>query len=175
MNEQIASPRASSFPTSANDPGFLVAKGRFRCDSERQRDDSFRERDDLIRQGISPASDQVISLTQSIDNLNKTIDSERDFLERKHVKSLASAIFMAMTNHGYANVRAVGRAATYNAVKSIAIAEEYCKSKDMDPRCDIKFDEGNLGSLRSKTHVQSVTAMLFKLKDVNRKQEATTV
>ena len=111
-------------PFKSDDPGFLVAKGRFRG-----------KNDDDIRQH-----------------------------EREHVKSLASAIFMAMTNHGYANIRSVGRNAAYNANKAIAIASGHCKVKGIDVCYEIVFDEGNLGPIRNNDHVKSVTALLFKLK-----------
>jgi len=92
--------------------------------------------------------------------------SENDLrdAERTHVKSLASAIFMAMQNCGYANIRAVGRNATYNAIKAIAIAKSYCAPKGIELCWDVSFDEGNLGALRNQSHVSTVTAMLFSLK-----------
>jgi len=96
---------------------------------------------------------------------------EQKVAEKIHVKKLANAIFMALQNHGYADVRAVGRNATYNAVKALTIASGYCKPKNVDLVFQSSFDEGNLGVLRNKTHIQNVTAMLFSVKDWKRWHE----
>lgn len=146
------------------DPGFLVAKGRFVSSHEDEKQKFFRERDDLLRDGKPGDSLEVVELTRKIDNLDKEIDNDRRVLEKEHVKSLASAIFMAMSRCGYAKVRAVGRNANYNAVKSIAIAGGYCKSRGIDVCFEVSFDEGNLGALRKQNHVQSVTAIMYSLK-----------
>lgn len=153
-----------SFRDKIKDPGFLVSKGRFIAISEQERNILFDERDNLLRAGQSGDSLEVVALTRNIGKLNKQVDEERRKLEKEHIKNLASAIFMAMSNHGYANIRAVGRNATYNAIKSITIASGYCKTKGIDVCFEVSFDEGNLGMLRNKHHVQSVTAMMFKLK-----------
>ena len=116
---------SKSFHGKTNDPGFLVAKGRFSGNSNEE-----------IRKAT-----------------------------KEHIKSLASAIFMAMSNHGYATIRAIGERATYNAVKAITIASGYLAPKDVELVWQSFFDEGNLGSLRSNEHVETVTAMVFKLKD----------
>ena len=113
-----------SFRDAKDDPGFLVAKGRF-----------YGEDDD-----------------------------SRKNTEKQHVKKLASAIFMAMTNHGYASIRAVGPFANYNALKAITIATGYCAPKGIDLCWSSSFDEGNLGDLRQSGHVNSVTAMLYTVK-----------
>ena len=113
----------TSFRDSKKDPGFLVAKGRFRGSEE-----------------------------------------ESKSAERLHVKKLASAIFMAMTNHGYATIRAVGPFANYNALKAITIATGYCAPKGIELCWTASFDEGNLGDLRQDGHVNTVTAMLFVVK-----------
>lgn len=146
------------------DPGFLVAKGRFVSPRESERQKFFRERDDLLRDGKPGDSLEVVDLTRKIDELDADIDRDRRELEKQHVKSLASAIFMAMSRCGYAKVRAVGRNANYNAVKSIAIASGYCKSRGIDICFEVSFDEGNLGALRKQNHVQAVTAMVYNLK-----------
>lgn len=156
--------KEKSFRDSKQDPGFLVAKGRFVSPVEQHRDQIFRQRDDLLRDGHAGDSPDVIELTRQIDTMDKQIDADRRQKERDHVKNLASAVFMAMSRHGYANIRAVGRNANYNAVKSIAIASGYCKDKGIDLCFDICFDEGNLGALRNKHHVTSVTAMMYSLK-----------
>lgn len=156
--------KQGSFRDSRQDPGLLVAKGRFIPQAEEERSRLFRERDQLLRDGHPGHSLEVIELTRQIDALDKEIDHTRREMERDHVKSLASAIFMAMSRCGYANVRAVGRNANYNAVKSIAIATGYCRDKEIDVCFEVVFDEGNLGALRKQNHVQSVTAMMYKLK-----------
>jgi stage V sporulation protein SpoVS len=134
--------RTSSFREKESDPGFLVAKGKFNSQIEKQGP----------QQGETP------------DLFQRRVYDDQRALERAHVKNLASAIFMAMSNCGYANIRAVGRNATYNAIKAIAIAKSYCAPKGIELCWDVSFDEGNLGALRNKNHVSSVTAMLFSLK-----------
>lgn len=146
-----------------NDPGFLVAKGRFRVDMESDRDVLFGKRDQLLLSGYAGDSSEVVQITKHIEQLENQIDTEQYHLQRTHVKHLASAIFMAISNHGHASVRAVGRNATYNAVKAIAIARGYCKAQNAEVCSEISFDEGNLGALRSKSHVETVTAILFTL------------
>ena len=56
-----------------------------------------------------------------------------------HVKSLANAIFKSMSHHGYATIRAIGEAASYNAIKSIAIASGLCKSQGIDLCFEVSF------------------------------------
>ena len=97
-------------------------------------------------------------------NFQGDTDDQRHELEKSHVHSLSSAIFMAMQNHGYANIRAVGRHSAYNAVKAICIATGNCKTKGIDLCFEVSFDEGNLGPIRNNNHVASVTAILFKVK-----------
>jgi len=91
-------------------------------------------------------------------------DVDRKSAEKHHVKKLASAVFMAMTNHGYASIRAVGPFANYNALKAITIATGYCAPKGIDLCWTSAFDEGNLGQLRQDGHVDTVTAMLYTVK-----------
>lgn len=98
-------------------------------------------------------------------------EDERKRQEKVHIKKLARAIFMAMTNHGYATVRAVGRNATYNATKAIAITSGYCKPKGIDICFEVSFDEGNLGPIRDEKHVSTVTALVFTLKGFKQWQE----
>lgn len=112
------------------DPGFLVAKGKFYGDK-----------------------------------------NEQSILERQHVKSLSTAIFMSVSNHGYANIRAVGRSACYNAVKAISISTEYFKAKDKNISWTPIFTEGNLGDLQQNNHVQNVTAIVFQVRDFNEWKE----
>ncbi len=114
----------SPFISKRSDPGFLVAKGRFKGET----------------------------------------DEERRAARTLHVKGLATAIFKAMSHHGYATIRSIGEAASYNAVKSIAIASGSCKSQGLDLCFEVSFDEGNLGSLRKPGHVEKVTAIVFSLK-----------
>lgn len=150
--------------TTKQDPGFLVAKGRFVSRLESDRQQKFRDRDDLLRSGQSGESLEVVELTRLINDLDKQIDFDRKMMEKDHVKSLAGAIFMTMSDCGYANIRAVGRNASYNAVKAIAIATLNCQSRGIDLCFSVVFDEGNLGHLRKDGHVQNVTAILYKLK-----------
>lgn len=156
--------KLSQLENSANDPAFLVAKGRFFVPAEKDRDTLFELRDNLLRDGQPGDSLEVVELTRQIEVLNQEIEVAQHDAEKHHVKSLATAIFMALSNHGNAVIRAVGRNATYNAVKAITIASGYCKPKGIDMCFEVSFDEGNIGVLRNKGHVKSVTAMLFRLK-----------
>lgn len=113
-----------SFRDFKDDPGFLVAKGRFSGETE----------------------------------------EEKKKAERSHVKKLASAVFMALTNHGYATIRAVGPFANYNAVKAYIIATGYCAPKGIDLCFTVSFDEGNLGPRRDKNHVDNVVATVYSIK-----------
>ncbi len=158
-------PNPTSFTEKSSDPGFLVAKGRFRVPAEKQRDKLSERRDALIRDTGDGAHPQVVALCRQIDVINKQIDHDRRHAERTHVKQLASAIYMTMSKWGDARIRAVGKAATYNAVKSIAIASGHCRQKGIELCFDVCFDEGNLGNLRGVGHVETVTAMLFNLTD----------
>jgi len=91
-------------------------------------------------------------------------EEARKKLERGHVKKLASAIFMAMSNHGYATVRAVGPFANYNAIKAYIIATGYCAPKGIDLCFTVSFDEGNLGPKRQVNHVDNVVATVYSIK-----------
>ena len=91
-------------------------------------------------------------------------DEERHAARTVHVKGLATAIYKAMSHHGYATIRAIGESASYNAVKSIAIASGLCKPQGLDLCFEVSFDEGNIGSLRKPGHVEKVTAIVFSLK-----------
>ena len=127
MNTDIEMPapveKKVSFRDVMNDPGFLVAKGRFSGETE-----------------------------------------EAKKAERSHVKKLASAVFMALTNHGYATIRAVGPFANYNAVKAYIIATGYCAPKGIDLCFTVSFDEGNLGPRRKEGHVDNVVATVYSIK-----------
>ncbi len=124
MAETVTESTKKSFHGKNNDPGFLVAKGRFSGENEQDKRDA----------------------------------------RKTHIKSLASAIFMAMSNHGYATIRAIGESASYNAIKSITIASGYLAPKGVELCWQSFFDEGNLGVCREPSHVETVTAMVFKLK-----------
>jgi hypothetical protein len=80
--------QVESFKPQNEDPGFLVAKGRFSGTPE-----------------------------------------EKAKHEKDHRSKLSNAIFMAISNHGYAAVRAIGTSAIANAVRSITIASERCQKK----------------------------------------------
>lgn len=141
--------RSSSFQEKESDPGFLVAKGRFSTPAE-------QELKKMINSGIATNDPRI-------PDLRKQIESERRAAEKRHVKDLASAIFMAVSNHGYATVRCIGRNACYNAAKSIAISTGYCATKGVKLTFSLGFDEGNLGVLRQQQHVANVTALVYTL------------
>lgn len=149
MTSTTKSGRSTTFKEKESDPGFLVAKGRFV---------SLFEKDlqSLLRSGVRTDDDRIITLKDKID-------SERRDLEKKHVKELASAIFMAVMNHGYATIRCIGRNATYNACKAMAIARGNCYTKGVKLNFGPTFDEGNLGQLRNSSHVENVTALVFSV------------
>jgi stage V sporulation protein SpoVS len=112
------------FKPQNEDPGFLVAKGRFHAkDAE-----------------------------------------ERDLKEKDHRSKLANAIYMAIVNHGYAHIRAIGTAAIANAVRAITLATERCKKKNISLMWDTVVDKGNLGPMRQANHVKDVTAYSFRIK-----------
>lgn len=120
--EETISPQVESFKPSSEDPGFLVAKGRF---------------------SGSP--------------------KEKEKQEKDHRSKLANAIFMAISNHGYATVRSIGTSAIANAVRSITVATERCRKKGIDLMWESIIEKGNLGPMRSDKHVQDVTAYLFRI------------
>lgn len=158
------------FTKETSDLSFLVAKGKFSCPSEPERQRVWRERDILLTQCADGKNPDVIALTRQIQDLDKLIDKERYDLEHKHVKNLATAIFMRIKEHGDVKVRSIGAKATYNAVKSIAIASNNCSAIGVDLNFGTFFDDGNLGHLRDKGHVNNITAILFKLKGFVDKQ-----
>jgi len=122
MTEVSVGPEAS-FKSQSDDPGFLVAKGRF------------------------PAKNA----------------EERDAKEKDHRSKLANAIYMAIINHGYAHVRAIGTSAIANAVRAITLATERCRKKGIALMWDTVLDKGNLGPMRQDSHVQDVTAYSFRI------------
>lgn len=118
MSNEMSAENVVPFKSKDEDPGFLVAKGRF---------------DDKI-------------------------------LEKTHVKKLAAAMFMAMSNHGYAKIRCIGARAQSNALKAYILAKGYCMQRGVEPCVDAYYEEGNLGPIRSEGHVSDVTAMVIELK-----------
>lgn len=150
-NEVSKGFKSSTFENKEDDPGFLVAKGKFHSK--------------VLKEGQKPGESQ--------SEFEDRVHDEQRQLEKAHVKSLASAIFMAMSNCGYATIRAVGRNASYNALKSIAIAKSYCAPKGVELCWDVSFDEGNLGALRNNKHVTTVTAMLFSVRGFREWSEET--
>ncbi len=141
--------RPSSFKEKEGDPGFLVAKGRFVAPSE-------SDLKTLMRSSVATTDPRI-------PDLKRKIDDERRHLEKKHVKDLASAVFMAVSNHGYATIRCIGRNANYNAIKAMSIANGYCATKGIRLTFTPSFDQGNIGALRSHQHVDNVTAIIFTL------------
>lgn len=121
---EFPAPQVEGFKSRDEDPGFLVAKGRF-----------------------SGSAD------------------DREKQEKDHRSKLANAIFMAISNHGYANVRAIGTFAIANAVRSIAVVTERFRKKGIGLMWETVIDKGNLGPMRSDEHVNDVTAYLFRIHD----------
>lgn len=159
------------FSDTYKDPGFLVAKGRFVSKQENEKQKIWEQRDELLRNGAEADSSEVVEITRHIASLEKEIEFERKSLEKTHVKSLASAISMAISKCGYANIRAVGRNANYNAIKSITIAINYCKDKGISVAMNTSFESGNLGNLRKQGHVDSVTALMYNVYILGRKED----
>ena len=122
--KEIEAPAIESFKSREEDPGFLVAKGRFSGTPE-----------------------------------------ERDIKEKDHRSKLSNAIYMAISNHGYATVRSIGTNAIANAVRSITSATDRCRKKGIDLKWESVIDRGNLGPMRDNKHVQDVTAYLFRIHD----------
>lgn len=121
----MPAPEFDKFKEKDEDPGFLVAKGRF--------------------SGSSP--------------------EEKEAKAKNHRSKLGNAIFMAITNHGYAKVRAIGTRAIANAVRAITAASARCEKKGVKLYWESVFDKGNLGPIRDSSHVKDVTAFLFRIRD----------
>jgi len=121
---EFEAPQVESFKSREEDPGFLVAKGRFKGSSE-----------------------------------------EKEKQEKDHRSKLSNAIFMAISNHGYATVRAIGTYAIANAVRAITVATERCRKKGISLLWESVVDKGNLGPMRSESHVRDVSAYSFKIHD----------
>lgn len=122
--QEMEAPNIETFKTKDEDPGFLVAKGRFHG-----------------------------------EDLDERLEKEKD-----HRSKLANAVYMAMRNHGYATIRAIGTNAIANAVRSITMATERCHRKGISLSWESVVEKGNLGPIRSKNHVQDVTAYCFRIK-----------
>ncbi len=105
------------------DPGFLVARGRF------------------------PGSHK-----------------DREMKEKDHCNKLANAVYKAVSNHGYAKVRAIGTYAIANAVRAVTLATDRCKKKGISLMWETCIEEGNFGPLRREDHVQNVIAYSFRIK-----------
>lgn len=157
--------KASHFQQEKKDPGFLAAKGNFKSMLQGDKEAIFRKRDHLLtNQGLAGDSPEVVALTKQLHDLEQQISQEQDTLERKHIKKLAGAIFMAVSKHKYANIRAIGDRAVYNAVRAYEIADGYCLKENLQIFIkSIEKSEGNMGSLRNSYHVSNVTAYLFKI------------
>ena len=93
---------------------------------------------------------------------SKDLD-ERGRLEKEHRSKLANAIYMAVVHHGYATVRAIGTYAIANAVRSITMASERCRKKDINLWWESSFDKGNVGPMRDESHVNNVAALFFRI------------
>ena len=156
-----------------NNPTLLVAKGKFHSAHEESRNNLFMERDNMLRSGKSASDEDVVALTKQIMQLDSMSKQDKYEQRRTHIRKLADAIYAVMSSHGYLNVRSVGMEATYNATKSIAIACDLCREKNIELCFEVAFDEGDIGFPRDKGHVRSVTAMLFKLKDFSSNESRT--
>jgi len=82
-----------------------------------------------------------------------------------YVKKLSSALYQCISNHGYAEMRAIGRDACYNAVCSLIRVNGTLAQQGTELYWNAAFDNGNLGDLQSDGHVQDVTAVKFYVKD----------
>lgn len=89
--------------------------------------------------------------------------SNKEELERDHRTKLANAIFMSISNHGYATVRAIGSLAIANAVRAITTTSERLRKKGINLMWETVVDKGNLGPMRSESHVNDVTAYVFRI------------
>lgn len=166
----MSTSNTSRFLQEKRDPGFLAAKGNFKSSLQENKELISRKRDHLLtHQGFAGDSQEVIILTQEIHALEQQILQEQDILERKHIKKLAGAIFMAVSKHKYAHIRAIGDRAVYNAVRAYELAVGYCAKENIQILIkSIEKSEGNMGSLRSSYHVSNVTAYLFKVEVENK-------
>ena len=71
----------------------------------------------------------------------------------------------SVKKHNVAVIRCIGRDACYNASKSVAIAlNKFMTQHQTLLNVEICFDEGNLGLLKKESHVQNVTALLYKVR-----------
>jgi len=91
-------------------------------------------------------------------------DEERKSAERRHIRKLANAIFMAMRKYGYASIRSIGARAAYNAMRAVAEASRYCSPKGIELVWKVSYDEGNIGELRDTSHVRDVSALVIELR-----------
>ncbi len=169
--------KTSRFQQEKKDPGFLAAKGNFKSALQGDKEAIFRKRDHLLTyKGLAGDSQEVVALTKELQILEQQVTQEQDVLERKHIKKLAGAIFMAISKHKYANIRAIGDRAVYNAVRAYEIASGYCLKENIQVFIkSIEKSEGNMGSLRNSYHVNNVTAYLFKVAIINEKEKTDNV
>lgn len=147
-----------------SDPTFLVAKGKFEVPAQRELTDLLAQcKEKILSEGLEPNHPDVVALQEKAKWVESRIEVEQKQAERTHIKKLASAISMAIANHGRATLRSVGQRASYNAQKAVAIATEYCDSRGLELCARHEFDSGNIGKLQETGHAQNVTAMVFKL------------
>ncbi len=104
---------------------------------------------------------------------NSKDPAERDRQEKEHRSKLANAIYMATIHHGCATVRAIGTYAIANAVRSITMASERCRKKDIHLWWESSFDKGNIGPMRNESHVSNVAACFFKIQHFEDKGNPT--
>jgi len=88
---------------------------------------------------------------------------EKTKKEKTHVNQLSNAILTTIANHGHVNVRTIGKSATANAVKAITIATATCALNGIKLYWESVFDKGNLGKMENESHVQDVSAVVFKV------------
>lgn len=89
---------------------------------------------------------------------------ERYEMEKTHRIKLGSAIYMAVSNHGDAVVRAIGSGAIANAVRAITIASSKFKANGVDLIWESSFDKGSMKPLTNKNQKIEVTAIVFSIR-----------
>ena len=83
-------------------------------------------------------------------------------LRREHVDKLTNAVLKVLATHGKARIRAIGMYARLNAIDAAEQATSLCRVNTGLRLCiEIEKEKGNIGDLRSETHIQDVDAWVF--------------
>lgn len=83
--------------------------------------------------------------------------------QSNHVFKLSNTINTVFQKHGMAKIRAVGSKALSNAVKAIERASFISAKNGKEMYWKVKKEVGNLGDLKSQSHVSDVGAYVFEL------------